>query len=98
VERLVSGLTEEARELYGEALRRMANTFAKNEHSGSSPDAVARVVERALNDRNPRTRYPAGKDSVKLMLLARLLPEKLLDLVVLKTFGLPTAFGTRIGR
>jgi hypothetical protein len=35
---------------------------------------------------------------VKLMLLARLLPEKLLDLVVLKTFGLPTAFGTRIGR
>jgi NAD(P)-dependent dehydrogenase (short-subunit alcohol dehydrogenase family) len=83
---------------YGEALRRMASAFAENEHSGSSPNAVARVVERALNNRKPRTRYPAGKDSAKMMLLARPLPEKLLDLAVLKTFGLPTAFGRRIGR
>ena len=86
-----------ARELYGLELRRMANNFAKNEHGGSSPDAVARVVERALNDRNPRTRYPASKDSLKLTILARLLPEKLLDFAVLKTFGLLTSFGKRIG-
>jgi len=76
----------------------MARSFAKSERTGSSPDAVAEVVERALNDRKPRTRYPAGKDSTKLAILARLLPEKLLDLAVLKTFGLPTAFGKRIGR
>jgi hypothetical protein len=54
---------------------------------------VAAVVERALNDRHPRTRYLAGKDSRKLAALAWLLPEKLLDLAILRTFGLPTAFG-----
>ena len=98
VGKIISDLPPEARELYGEALRRMASSFARSERSGSSPDAVAEGVERALNDRKPRTRYPAGKDSAKLAILARLLPEKLLDLAVLKTFGLPTAFGKRIGR
>jgi hypothetical protein len=52
---------------------------------------VAEVVERALSDRHPKTRYAAGKDSLKLTILARLLPEKLLDIAILKTLGLPTA-------
>jgi hypothetical protein len=41
-------------------------------------------MERALAERNPRLRYPAGKDSVKRKTLAKLLPEKLLDLAILK--------------
>jgi hypothetical protein len=71
----------------------MAGVFAKNERAGSPPEAVAKVVEQALTERDPKTRYPAGRDSVKLAMLARLLPEKLLDVAMLKTFGLPTAFG-----
>jgi hypothetical protein len=71
----------------------MAATFAKNEKAGSSPDVVAQVVEKALNAKKPRTRYPAGKDSIMLITLARLLPEKLLDLAIMKTFGFPTKFG-----
>jgi NAD(P)-dependent dehydrogenase (short-subunit alcohol dehydrogenase family) len=94
--KIEASLSPEARILYGEAFLRVANTFAENEHSGSSPDAVAKVVERALNDRKPRIRYPAGKDSVKMAMLARFLPEKLLDLAVLKAFGLPTVFGKPI--
>jgi len=43
-----------------------------------------------------RTRYPAGKDSIMLITLARLLPEKLLDLAILKAFGLPTKFGQAV--
>ena len=70
----------------------MARVFAKNERAGSPPEAVAKAVELALTERNPKTRYPAGKDSVKLAMLARLFPEKLLDVAILKTFGLPTAF------
>jgi NAD(P)-dependent dehydrogenase (short-subunit alcohol dehydrogenase family) len=88
VEQTIAALPSEARGLYGESLRRMASAFARNERAGSSPEAVAKVVERALTDRRPRTRYPAGKDAAKLTLLARLLPERLLDLAVLKTFGL----------
>lgn len=92
VEKLIADLPPEQARLYGEPLRRMAQTFAESERASSTPEVVAKAVERALTDRSPRTRYPAGKDSVKLALLARLLPEKLLDLAILRTFGLSTAF------
>jgi hypothetical protein len=90
VEDIIASLPPEGAALYGDAMLRMAHTMAHNEHAGSPPEAVAEVVERALTDRSPRTRYPVGKDSVKLTLLARWLPEKLLDVAVLKTFGLGT--------
>ena len=91
-EQAIAGLPPAGLGLYGQAMRRMVRTFAKNEENGSPPEAVARVVERALTDRNPRLRYAAGKDSAKLSLLARFLPEKLFDRAILRTFGLPTAF------
>lgn len=94
VEQSISVMSPAARALYAEPFRKMASAFSRNERAGSSPDAVAKVVERALTERNPKTRYPAGKDSAKLAFLARLLPEKLLDLAVLKTFGLSTGFGS----
>lgn len=92
VEKTIRELPPIAAGLYGPAMRIMTSTFAKMERDGSSPELVAKMVERALTDRNPQTRYPVGKDSRKLALLARFLPEKLLDLAILKTFGLPTAF------
>lgn len=97
VEQAIAGMPATGVGLYGEAMRRMARTFSKNEHDGSPPEAVAEVVERALTDRNPRARYSAGKDAAKLTLLARFLPEKLLDQAVLRIFGLPTAFGRPVG-
>jgi hypothetical protein len=60
---------------------------------GRSPEAVVKVVERALLKRNPQARRPAGKESVKLAVLARRLAEKLLDLAILKKFALPIWFG-----
>jgi hypothetical protein len=83
--------------LYGQAMRRMVRTFAKNEEEGSPPEAVAEVVERALTARNPRPRYAVGRESAKLSLLARFLPERLFDRAILRTFGLPTAFDRRVG-
>jgi len=93
VEKLITSLPPEGVRLYAVGLRRMAAAFTKNEKAGSSPDVVAQVVEKALNAKKPRTRYPAGKDSIMLITLARLLPEKLLDLAIMKTFGFPTKFG-----
>ncbi len=92
-EKAISGWPPDSKVLYADALRQMANAFAKSERGGSPPEAVAKVVERALTARNPAARYPAGKDSMKLAMLAWLLPEKLLDLAVLRYFGLSTAFG-----
>lgn len=93
VDKAISGWPPDSKVLYADALRQMANAFAKSERGGSTPEDVAEVVERALTARNPATRYPAGKDSMKLAMLAWLLPEKLLDLAVLRYFGLSTAFG-----
>ena len=97
IEQAIAGMPPAGIGLYGQAMRRMVRTFAKNERDGSPPEAVAEVVERALTDRNPRPRYTAGKDSVKLALLARFLPETLLDRAISRTFGLPTAFGRQVG-
>jgi NAD(P)-dependent dehydrogenase (short-subunit alcohol dehydrogenase family) len=88
VEAKIGQLGGEGAALYGNAMRKVAKTFAHMEHSGSSPEVVAEVIERAVNDRRPKTRYPAGKDSLRLAWLAWALPEKLLDLAILKTFGL----------
>jgi NAD(P)-dependent dehydrogenase (short-subunit alcohol dehydrogenase family) len=93
VEKQIASLPPEGARLYAVGIRRMAAAFAKNEKAGSSPDVVAQVVEKALNAKKPRTRYPAGKDSIMLITLARLLPEKLLDLAIMKTFGFSTKFG-----
>jgi NAD(P)-dependent dehydrogenase (short-subunit alcohol dehydrogenase family) len=93
VERAIAEMPASAAGLYGAAMRRMVRAFVKTEQEGSPPDVVAEVVERALTDRNPRPRYAAGKNSKKLAVLARFLPEKLLDRALLRTFGLPTAFG-----
>ena len=97
VEQAIAGMPPAGIGLYGEAMRRMVRTFSKKERAGSPPEVVAAVVERALTERHPRPRYAAGKDSTKLALLARFLPENLLDRAILRTFGLPTAFGQPVG-
>lgn len=92
VEKSISSLPPEGVSLYAEGMRAMASAFTKKEHAGSPPEAVAEVVERALTDPRPRTRYAAGKDATKLKLLGIFLPEKLLDAALLRVFGLPKAF------
>jgi NAD(P)-dependent dehydrogenase (short-subunit alcohol dehydrogenase family) len=89
IDRQIAALGRDAEALYGQAMRTVARTFARMEHSGSPPEAVAAVIERALGARRPRTRYPAGKEARKLTWLAWALPEGLLDAAVLRTFGLP---------
>lgn len=88
IDRRIASLGANAEALYGNNMRKVAKTFARMEHAGSPPEAVARVIMRALDDRKPRTRYPAGKDSRKLTWLAWALPERLLDRAILRTFGL----------
>lgn len=94
VEATIAALPPEGARLYGDAMRRMTSAFMKKERSGSSPEEVAVVIERALTDRVPKTRYLVGKDALKLSTLARLLPERLLDVAILRAFGVPSGFGT----
>ncbi|MFJ2031600.1 SDR family NAD(P)-dependent oxidoreductase [Streptosporangium sp. NPDC087985] len=79
-------------ETFGQAIDRIA---AGHDRQGSPPEVIARAVVRALTDRRPRTRYPAGGHAKLLTCLARLAPDRTLDMLFLRTLGLPREFGAR---
>jgi NAD(P)-dependent dehydrogenase (short-subunit alcohol dehydrogenase family) len=70
-----------ARHHYGGILHRLRDVRVPPR--AIPPERVARVVARALTARRPRTRYPVGWDARVGTLLARLLPGRLLDLLLL---------------
>jgi hypothetical protein len=68
-----------------EALRR---GVGQQESSGVPPLRVARAVEHALTARRPKTRYVVGRDAKIRLALARLLPTRAMDRLVLRVMGL----------
>lgn len=68
---------------YGKVLDTMPDRTQEMERMGVPPEQVARRVFHALTARHPRTRYLVGK-AVRLQLLAAaLLPDKVLDWVMM---------------
>ena len=59
----------------------------KQEREGPSPDWVANVVERLARAANPPARVPVGENARLLCLLLRLLPDRVRELIVRKTYG-----------
>lgn len=59
-----------------------ANTWS----FASPPEAVARVVSRALRARRPRTRYAAAGGALPLLILRKLLSDRMFDRVVRRIF------------
>jgi hypothetical protein len=57
---------------------------------------VAEAVHHALTAGRPRLRYPVGAEARRLVTLPRFLPERLLDLLRLRTLGLRTDFGSEL--
>jgi NAD(P)-dependent dehydrogenase (short-subunit alcohol dehydrogenase family) len=80
---------DRGRQLYASAYRTMIARVAAREQAGSPPEVVARVVLRALTARRPRTRYLVGRTARPLAAMARLLPDRALDDLRLRIFGLP---------
>jgi hypothetical protein len=67
-----------------EKAREMAAWSAEH---GLPPAAVAAVIATALTARRPRTRYVVGRDARIQAAAARLLPDRVLDALVRRTFG-----------
>ena len=88
---VLSNLPPEGRERYGDAFETYVRTLGVHAQSGSPPKVVSRAVVHALTAKTPRTRYPAGR----MLALYRLLPDRLLNHVILRFLGLPRAFGAR---
>lgn len=74
-----AGLAEQAESLYGRDMDRTLEWSKKSAARGIRADAVARVVEHALNAQRPRTRYAVGRGTRWVIALARVLPDELFD-------------------
>jgi NAD(P)-dependent dehydrogenase (short-subunit alcohol dehydrogenase family) len=88
---VLSNLPPEGRECYGEAFETYVRTLAEHAQSGSPPEVVSRAIVHALTAKTPRTRYPAGAPAGRMLALYRLLPDRLLDRVILRFLGLRSA-------
>ena len=88
-ERLLRALPKEAHELYDSSLGPVRAAAENSAARAIAPDAVARVVARALRAKRPTTRYRVGKDSTIQALLARFVPDRLRDALIANYIGLP---------
>ncbi|MEO8261300.1 MAG: SDR family NAD(P)-dependent oxidoreductase [Pseudolysinimonas sp.] len=82
-DKMLDGVTG-AEELYGASIagaRRMAASAAEN---GLDPIEVAKVIERALTARKPRTRYPVGTDAKIGAAVIAKLPDRTRDRLMLR--------------
>ncbi|MGO4596844.1 oxidoreductase [Terrabacter sp. 2RAF25] len=75
--------------VYEKAATRMAAMYARTYDPAriSSPDAVAEKVLVALEAANPSARYPAGRGARTILTARRLLPDRLMDVVMRRVAG-----------
>jgi hypothetical protein len=52
-------------------MQRTLAVIERDENTGSSPEAVARLLERILRSRSPRLRYPVASASQRFAAAAR---------------------------
>jgi NAD(P)-dependent dehydrogenase (short-subunit alcohol dehydrogenase family) len=62
----------------------LKSTNKIEQHTGIDANKVARVIGKALTARRPRTRYLVGRDAIASATLARLLPDRMLDRLILR--------------
>jgi NAD(P)-dependent dehydrogenase (short-subunit alcohol dehydrogenase family) len=78
---MVSAMTLEQRRRYSGLVQAVTAQTASATEAGLPADAAAKVIAKAVTARKPRTRYTVGRDAALLTLLARILPDRLLDRV-----------------
>ena len=77
----------------------MAKTVARAYEGGMSakagrPNDVAKVIERAIRARRPRSRYRVGAGVPMMLATRKLLPDRTLDLVLRSQFASPSGTAT----
>ncbi len=77
-------IPEEGMARYGTRLRVLEWMVERAPRVASPPEAVAEAVLHALESSEPRTRYVVGRDARIRLVLARLLPDRLMDALVLR--------------
>jgi NAD(P)-dependent dehydrogenase (short-subunit alcohol dehydrogenase family) len=78
---LALAMTPEQSQRYAGLVQAITAQTASFTASGLPADAAAKVIAKAVMARKPRTRYTIGRDAALLTLLARILPDRILDRV-----------------
>jgi NAD(P)-dependent dehydrogenase (short-subunit alcohol dehydrogenase family) len=66
----------------------------RDEENAPTPEPIARLVERILNDPNPKFRYPIGQWGQRIVVpLRRVLPQRAFEWLFCQVIGLTTAPG-----
>jgi NAD(P)-dependent dehydrogenase (short-subunit alcohol dehydrogenase family) len=77
-------IPEEGMSRYGARLKVLEWMVERAPRVASPPEAVGNVVILALESARPRTRYVVGRDARIRLALSRLLPDRLMDALVLR--------------
>ena len=73
--------------LYGDSYKQFRRFLEKSNATAVSPYKVSEAVLHAVSAKKPRTRYLLGSDARMLALMARLLPDRVLDRILLKALA-----------
>ena|ERR1700754_2137308 len=85
IDRVSREAPPELRIYYGDLIAAALKSTNKiDQHTGIDANKVAGVIGTALTARRPRTRYLVDRDAVASAALARLLPDRMIDRLVLR--------------
>ena len=87
-EEIVRNMPERALELYGSAITAVQRAAEREARAAIPADSVARAVAHALTAPRPKTRYFVGRDTKVRVAIARLLPDRVCDGLILGHMGL----------
>lgn len=85
---ILAGTTAEGQELYGPMVAAVRKQSANIEQvRGLPPRAVAEVIGTALTADRPRARYLVGKEAKARALVARVVPDRVMDRLIGRALG-----------
>jgi len=82
-------LPQTGHDLYDPAVAAMRRVADKLARSAIPPSAVAKAVAHALTAKRPKTRYLVGRDAKLQAAVAKLVPDRMRDWLIVQRMGLP---------
>jgi NAD(P)-dependent dehydrogenase (short-subunit alcohol dehydrogenase family) len=85
---ILDDMTAEGEQLYGPMIAAVRRETAKIEQvRGLPPRVVAEAIGTALTADRPRARYLVGRDAKARALVARVLPDRVMDRLIMRALG-----------